>query len=178
MHRFDQNGQMASVVGIVRVTVAPITRTRLFRFIAPRAMPKIERWINSISRGRVQLSGLLVHSLVLYSTGAHTGVQRQTELMYTPDGRGRAIVAGTSFAREHHPAWTYNLLAHPDAVISVRGRRMAVRATAIGDEYREEAWRRIQRQWPGYRAYERESGRTVRLFLLQPVRVPGSGLES
>jgi deazaflavin-dependent oxidoreductase (nitroreductase family) len=177
MRRSGQNGLMASVVGIVRVMVAPLTRTSLFRFLAPRAMPRIERWINSLSGGRVQLSGLLVHSLVLHSTGAHTGVQRQTELMYTPDGRGRAIVAGTSFARERHPAWTYNLLAHPAAVISVRGRDIAVRATVIGDDYREEAWHRIQQQWPGYRAYERESGRTVRLFLLQPVREPAGAEE-
>jgi hypothetical protein len=31
-------------------------------------------------------------------------------------------------------------------------------------------WARIERQWPGYRNYERQSGRTVRLFRLQPVR--------
>ncbi len=46
---------------------------------------------------------------------------------------------------------------------------MPVRATLLGDADREEAWCRIQRQWPGYRAYERDSGRTVHLFLLQPV---------
>ena len=33
-----------------------------------------------------------------------------------------------------------------------------------------EAWARIEAQWPGYRAYERESGRVVRLFTLRPVR--------
>jgi deazaflavin-dependent oxidoreductase (nitroreductase family) len=89
--------------------------------------------------------------------------------MYTPDGRGRAIVAGTTFAQERHPGWTYNLLAHPDASITVRGRRMPVRASLIGDDEREAAWARIEAQWPGYRAYERDSGRVVRLFRLQPV---------
>ncbi|MFF2389924.1 nitroreductase family deazaflavin-dependent oxidoreductase [Agromyces sp. NPDC058104] len=94
--------------------------------------------------------------------------------MYTPDGAGRAIVAGTSFARDRHPAWTYNLLAHPDASITVRGRPMRVRASLIDDEGRDAAWARIEAQWPGYRAYERESGRVVRLFLLQPVPEPRS----
>lgn len=46
---------------------------------------------------------------------------------------------------------------------------MSVRATRIDESGREDAWRRIEQQWPGYRAYERESGRTVRLLLLQPV---------
>ena len=49
---------------------------------------------------------------------------------------------------------------------------MAVRAALIPAGEREAAWSIIQRQWPGYRDYERESGRTVRLFVLQPVRPP------
>lgn len=134
-------------------------------------MPPIERALKAASGGRLQLSALLVPSLVLHTVGARTGIERHTELMYTPDGEGRAIVAGTSFARDQHPAWTYNLLAHPDASITVRGRRMLVRATLIGDDEREEAWRRIEVQWPGYRAYERDSGRIVRLFRLQPTRL-------
>jgi len=81
----------------------------------------------------------------------------------------RAIVAGTSFARARHPAWSYNLLAHPEAAISVRGRRLQVTATLIDDAARDESWRRIEVQWPGYRKHERESGRIVRLFLLEPV---------
>jgi deazaflavin-dependent oxidoreductase (nitroreductase family) len=164
------NGCMPSVLQLVRSAIAPLTRTLLFRRIAPGAMPPFEWLLNRLSGGRVQLSGLLVPSLVLHSIGARSGLERDTDLMYAPDGCGRAIVAGTSFARERHPDWTYYLMAHPDAAISVRGRRMPVHATPIGDSDREEAWRRIERQWPGYRAYERESGRTVRLFLLQPVR--------
>ena len=76
--------------------------------------------------------------------------------MYTPDGHGRAIVAGSAFAQGRHPAWTYNLLAHPQATISVGGRRMPVRATLIGDDERDATWALIETQWPGYRAYERD----------------------
>ena len=167
---------MPFVLHVVRSAIAPLTHTRLFRLVAPRAMPPIERVLKRLSRGRVQLSGMLVPSLVLHSTGAKTGLARDTVLMYTPDGHGRAIVAGTSFARGRHPAWTWNLLAHPDAAISVRGRLLQVRATLIDDADRDETWRRIERQWPGYRDYERESGRVVRLFLLRPVRErPGTG---
>ena len=162
---------MPSIVGLVRSAVAPLTRTRLFRSTAPLWMPPIERLVAALSGGRLQLSALLVPSLVLHTVGAKSGLERHTELMYTPDGLGRAIVAGTSFARERHPGWTYNLLAHPDASITVRGRRMLVHATLLGDAEREEAWQRIEAQWPGYRAYERDSGRTVRLFRLLPTRL-------
>ena len=160
---------MASVLQLVRSAIAPLTRTRVFRAAGPVLLPPLEWVVARLSKGRVQLSGLLVPSLVLHTIGAKSGEPRDTYLMYTPDGSGRAIVAGTTFAQERHPGWTYNLLAHPDAAVTVRGRRMTVRASLIGDDHRDEAWARIEAQWPGYRAYERDSGRVVRLFRLQPV---------
>ena len=161
---------MSGIVDAVRAVIAPLTRTRCFRRIAPAALPPVERLLGTLSGGRVQLSALLVPSLVLHTRGAKSGEPRDAPLMYTPDGSGRAIVAGTNFAGGRHPAWTANLLAHPDAEITVRGRRMHVHATPVPAEERDAAWSRIESQWPGYRAYERESGRVVRLFRLQPVR--------
>jgi deazaflavin-dependent oxidoreductase (nitroreductase family) len=158
---------MPTVVKVVRSIVAPLTHTRLFRWIAPILLPPVERLLKRVSGGRVQLSGLLVPSLELHSIGAKSGVERHTLLMYTPDGHGSAIVAGTSFARAGHPAWTYNLSANPDAAISVRGHRTNVHARRLTPDEVDSAWKIIERQWPGYRGYERDSGRTIRLFLLQ-----------
>ena len=111
---------MPTVLQVVRSVIAPLTRTRVFRAIGPVLLPPAERLLAALTGGRVQLSGLLVPSLVLHTVGAKTGEPRDTYLMYTPDGRGRAIVAGTTFAQEKHPGWTYNLSAHPDAAITVR----------------------------------------------------------
>ncbi|MGP3534649.1 nitroreductase family deazaflavin-dependent oxidoreductase [Microbacterium sp. RD1] len=164
---------MTRVVDVVRAVVAPLSRTRAFRRYGPRLLPPVERALARSTRGRVQLSALLVPSLVLHTVGARSGEPRDAALMYTPDGSGRAIVAGSNFAGDRHPAWTANLLASPDAEITVRGRRIPVHATLIGDDERDAVWARIERQWPGYRGYERESGRVVRLFRLQPVRRGG-----
>ena len=170
---------MSRAVDALRAVIAPLTRTRVFRgFIGPRLLPPVEALLARATGKRVQLSALLVPSLVLHSLGAKSGLPRDVPLMYTPDGHGRAIVAGTNFAHGNHPAWTANLLAHPDASITVRGRTMSVRASLIPDEERDATWNLIEAQWPGYRNYERESGRTVRLFRLQPVRThPASGAE-
>lgn len=161
---------MPAAADVLRRLIAPLTRTRVFRRLGPIVLPPIERVLTAITGGRVQLSALLVPSLVLHTVGAVSGEPREAPLMYTPDGHGRAIVAGTNFAGSTHPAWTSNLLAHPDASITVRGRRLSVRANLIPDAEREATWARIERQWPGYRGYERDSGRQVRLFRLQPVR--------
>jgi deazaflavin-dependent oxidoreductase (nitroreductase family) len=166
---------MSRAVDALRAVIAPLTRTRLFRrVIGPMLLPPVERLVAWASHDRMQVSALLVPSLVLHTTGAKTGTRRDVPLMYTPDGHGRAIVAGTNFAGSRHPAWTANLLAHPEAAITVHGRDLAVRASLISDGERDAAWARIERQWPGYRGYERDSGRSVRLFLLQPVRVQHS----
>lgn len=165
---------MVSLLRVTRSAVAPLTHTRAFRAVAPVLLPPVERAVAWCSRGRWQFSALLVPSLVLHSTGARTGEVRDTYLMYTPDGQGGAIVAGSSFGRERHPAWTYNLLAHPDTSVSVRGRRTAVRATVVDDDEREATWDRIEAQWPRYRSYERDSGRVVRLFHLRPVAEPSA----
>jgi deazaflavin-dependent oxidoreductase (nitroreductase family) len=163
---------MSRILQAVRAAVAPLTRTAAFRTYGPRVMPPAERLTRRLTGGRVQLSGLLVPSLTLHTIGARSGEPRATELMYTPDGSGGAIVAGSNFARGRHPGWTHNLLAHPEAEITVRGRRYAVVATRLDTDpvVREQTWARIQRQRPGYRAYERSSGRQVRLFRLRLVR--------
>ncbi|MEZ3160550.1 nitroreductase family deazaflavin-dependent oxidoreductase [Microbacterium sp. BWT-B31] len=161
---------MPRVVDVVRAAIAPLTRTSVFRrFLGPALLPPAEWLVSKLSRGRVQISALLVPSLVLHTIGAKSGQPRDAPLMYTPDGNGCAIVAGTNFAGAKHPAWTANLLAHPDAAITVRGRRMPVRASVVPDDERDAVWARIEAQWPGYRNYERESGRTVRLFRLRPL---------
>ncbi|GAA2975304.1 deazaflavin-dependent oxidoreductase (nitroreductase family) [Microbacterium terrae] len=161
---------MSRTVAVVRALVAPLTQTRVFRRVAPHVLPVLERILARLSGGRLQVSGILVPSLVLHTVGAKSGEPRDAVLMYTPDGHGRALVAGSNFAGERHPAWSANLLAHPDATISVRGRTMHVHATLLPDDEREQAWLAIERQWPRYRGYERASGRTVRVFRLQPVR--------
>ena len=161
---------MLDALDLTRRAVAPLTRTEAFRRYAPRVLPALEKWAGALSGGRLQLAGLLVPALELRTIGARTGRQRAIRLMYLPDGVGRAIVAGSNFAKERHPAWTTNLRVHPDAEIVVNGRTISVHATEIDAAEREAVWARLEAQWPGYRAYERRSGRTVRLFRLQADR--------
>ncbi len=161
---------MSSLLRAVRAGVAWFSRTRFFRRVGPKVMPPLERAIAFLTGGRVQMSGLLVPSLVLRTIGAKSGLERETALMYVPEPGGRMLVTGSNFARDTHPAWTANLIAHPDAVAVVRGRAIPVHAELIGDDEREAVWEYIQRQWPGYRGYERASGRVLRIFRLTPRR--------
>jgi deazaflavin-dependent oxidoreductase (nitroreductase family) len=131
-------------------------------------MPGLERAWAKLSGGRYPLSGVLVPSLILHTTGAKSGLERDSPLMYCPETGGAMLVTGSNFARDTHPAWTSNLAAHPDAAVTVKGKRIAVHATRIPDDELDATWGYIERQWPGYRGYERSSGRTLRIFRLTP----------
>ena len=150
----------------LRPAVAWFSRTALFRRVGPTIMPPLERAWKTVG-GRTPLSNLGVPSLVLHTTGAKSGLARDTELMYCPDG-DEMLVTGSNFARESHPAWTANLLANPDAAVTVRRRRVSVRAVLVVEADREATWTQLERNWPGYRGYERTAGRELRIFRLTP----------
>lgn len=151
----------------LRPPVAWFSRTAFFRRVGPTIMPPLERGMKRLTGGRVQLSGLGVPTLVLHTIGAKTGLERDIVLMYCPDG-DEMLVTGSNFAREAHPAWTANLIAHPEVAVSLHGRRIPVTSRMLGDAEREATWPQLERNWPGYRGYERTSGRTLRVFRLTP----------
>jgi deazaflavin-dependent oxidoreductase (nitroreductase family) len=152
-----------------RVVVAKFSRSAFFRRVGPVVMPPLERVTSWITRGRTPLSGALVPSLVLHTTGAKSGLERDTPLMYCPEPPQNILIVGSNFGRPDHPAWTVNLMHDPDVAVTVKGRRFAVRAQLIGDDEREAVWEHIQRQWPDYRRYEATAQRTLRIFRLTPV---------
>ena len=155
----------------LRPGLAWFSRTLFFRRVGPTIMPPLERMMVRLTGGRVQLSGLVLPSLVLHSVGAKSGLEREVTLMYCPEptaSREQLLITGSNFARETHPAWSANLLANPDAAVSVHGERIPVHATLVGDDERETVWRTLEENWPGYRGYERTSGRVLRIFRLVP----------
>jgi deazaflavin-dependent oxidoreductase (nitroreductase family) len=125
-------------------------------------------WLYRLTRGRVQFSALLVPSLVLVTTGARSGLRRETPLMCWPRPDGSYLVCGSNWARPAHPAWTANLLAQPEAEIVVRRRRIPVVAQLLQGAERDAAWPVLEAQWPRYREYERQAGRPLRIFRLVP----------
>ncbi|MFG3169395.1 nitroreductase/quinone reductase family protein [Streptomyces sp. NPDC048200] len=74
------------------------------------------------------------------------------------------ILVGSNFGRTGHPAWTANLLAHPDAVISWKGEDIPVTARLLTGEERAAVWRTALVFWPPYATYQARVDREIRLF--------------
>jgi deazaflavin-dependent oxidoreductase (nitroreductase family) len=137
------------------------------RLFTPILAPA-QLWLYRVTRGRVQFSAMLVPSLVLVTVGAKSGLRRETPLMCWPRPDGSYLVCGSNWGRPAHPAWTANLLRHPEAEIVVNRRHIPVRAHLLEGAERQAAWPVLEAQWPSYREYERQAGRPIRIFRLVP----------
>jgi deazaflavin-dependent oxidoreductase (nitroreductase family) len=76
-------------------------------------------------------------------------------------------VVGSNFGQEKHPAWTGNLLAHPEASVAFRRQTYPVRAEMLDDAEKAEVWPRLLEVWPAYDDYVEVSGRSLRVFRLR-----------
>lgn len=139
-----------------------------FRAIGPKVVPPMDRFLSAVTGGRVVLSGSLVPSLVLETTGAKTGRRRTTPLACLPEDDGSFLVVGSNFGRNAHPAWTANLTTNPEATVTYRGRTSTVEATLLSPDEKAAAWPRLTAVWPNYDRYTQVSGRDLRVFRLVP----------
>ncbi|GAA2222186.1 hypothetical protein GCM10010232_03160 [Streptomyces amakusaensis] len=146
--------------------VRTVSSTRLFARLAPRVIPSLDRAVHRLTGGRAMLSTLMLPGLVLTARGAKTGLPRAVPLACMPEADGSWILIGSNFGRPGHPAWTANLLAHPEADVSWKGENIPVEARLFEGEQRRRVWSRVLRFWPPYATYQARITRQIRLFRL------------
>jgi deazaflavin-dependent oxidoreductase (nitroreductase family) len=158
-----------------RAAIAAIgwfTTRRWFPRLAPHVFPPLDRWVNRVTGGRRFLSQLFVPTILLTTTGARSGQPRPTPLACVPTGGDRFLVVGSNYGGERHPAWTGNLLAHPEATVTTDGRVLAVHAELLTGDERADAWRELVAAYPPWEAYAARAPRELRVFRLAPVERP------
>ncbi|MFI5827566.1 nitroreductase family deazaflavin-dependent oxidoreductase [Streptomyces sp. NPDC051578] len=144
-----------------------VSSTLLFAKIAPHVIPAMDKAVHKLTRGKVILSAQMLPGVILTAKGAKTGEPRTTPLACMPLDDGASwLLIGSNFGRPGHPAWTANLLTHPDAQVSWHGRDIPVRARLLQGEERAAAWRQALAFWPPYATYQARIEREIRLFRL------------
>ncbi|MER7761824.1 nitroreductase family deazaflavin-dependent oxidoreductase [Streptomyces sp. NPDC097619] len=145
-----------------------VSSAPLFAKVAPHFIPALDRTVHRLTRGKVLLSARMLPGVVLTAKGAKSGQPRTTPLACMPEeGAGTWILIGSNFGRPGHPAWTANLLKHPEAEVSWQGRDIPVTARLLVGEERAAAWREVLRFWPPYATYQARIDREIRLFRLE-----------
>jgi deazaflavin-dependent oxidoreductase (nitroreductase family) len=129
--------------------------------------PLIQEFHAKDGKGVGQFGNRLV---LLTTTGARSGKEGTTPLMYHRDGERYVVVASKSGAPDN-PAWYYNLKANPVARVEVGTESgtetFEVRAHEAEGEERERIWADRVAIAPGFGDYQRKTSRRIPVMILE-----------
>jgi len=121
-----------------------------------------------LSRGHFLSRHKSARIVLLTTTGRRTGKPRTWPLAALPTGDGW-VVAGSNGGHDQHPSWYLNLLAKPEATVTVEGTPVPVRARVADGEERDRQYRRFVDYLAVYADYERVTARVIPVVFLDPV---------
>jgi deazaflavin-dependent oxidoreductase (nitroreductase family) len=105
--------------------------------------------------------------LLLHTTGAKTGAERISPVMYRADG-DRLVIFASKAGADTNPDWFHNLRANPKVVVEVGTQTRDVIARVASGEERDRLWEAHKRAWPGFAGYERKTARQIPVVILEP----------
>jgi deazaflavin-dependent oxidoreductase (nitroreductase family) len=105
--------------------------------------------------------------LYLSTVGAKSGQRRTAVVMPFPEGDDGWLIVASKGGAASHPAWFYNLAAHPDQVeVEFEGRKTAVTPQTLTGDERAAAWQRITTERPSFASYETKTDRQIPVIRL------------
>jgi deazaflavin-dependent oxidoreductase (nitroreductase family) len=130
---------------------------------------KVDPYLMRASGGRLKMpSG--APTVLLTHTGAKSGRERTTPLLYFTDN-GSVVLIASQTGKAKHPAWFHNITANPDVELWSGGRGGTYRARQAEGEERDRLWRQATQLYPGYDEYQRRAdaaGRRIPVVVCEP----------
>lgn len=163
-------GQLSHRPTVFQLGLQPILGTKASSWFLARTLRHLDRSALRLSRGRYSVTSMLTGLPVVTVTtvGAKTGLPRTLPLVAIPDGE-KVILIASNFGQQHHPAWYYNLQAHPEVKLTYEGQTVTYAARETAGDERERCWQRAVDLYSGYTQYRERAGqRQIGVFLLTP----------
>ncbi len=155
--------------GVLNKVATRFASTRVGSRTVQTLMP-LDRKVLLRTQGRRTLLGPIgAPTLLLETIGRKSGQPRISPLLFARGDGEDVIVVGSNFGGESHPAWTGNLLAHPDARVTSGGVTVPVRATLLEGAEADAAYARMVDVTAVYAEYRRRTDRAIRVFRLSPI---------
>ena len=104
--------------------------------------------------------------LLLHHTGAKSGTERVTPLVYQPVDGGYAIFASKAGAPTN-PDWYYNIVANPGVQVEVGADTVGANARVLDGAERETVWTRQKELMPNFAEYEAKTDRVIPVIVLE-----------
>ncbi len=150
-----------------------IAASRFGTWLFSRAALHSDKIFLKLTHGRITLSTILtgLPVVLLTTTGARSGLPRTLPLAFIrdPNYPGVFAIIASNFGSQHHPAWYFNLKAHPRASCSITGRvDTYVAHEATGEEY-DRYWRYGVETYIGFPRYQQlAKPRMIPIMVLTP----------
>jgi deazaflavin-dependent oxidoreductase (nitroreductase family) len=145
-----------------------IPKSKWGSWLFARTLHYFDRPMLRLSHGRYSVTSLFAGLPIVTVTtiGAKSGQPRSLPLVAVSDDENVIFIA-SNFGQKQHPAWYYNLRAHPEVQLTYEGKTVAYVAHETSGAERERCWQRAVDLYSGYAAYkQRAEHRTIGVFLL------------
>jgi deazaflavin-dependent oxidoreductase (nitroreductase family) len=104
--------------------------------------------------------------VILHTTGAKTGKERENPLMYLPDGK-RILVFASKGGAPDNPDWYHNLLANPNVKVEVGTETYEGVAKPVSGEERDLLYAKQAKAYPQFGEYERKTTRKIPVVAIE-----------
>jgi deazaflavin-dependent oxidoreductase (nitroreductase family) len=104
--------------------------------------------------------------LILHTTGAKSGQERVTPLVYQPVGDALAIF-GSKGGASTNLDWYHNVVANPKVTVEVGTETLERTARVAEGDERERIWSRQVQVMPGFAEYQANTSRTIPVVVLE-----------
>ncbi|WP_182379039.1 nitroreductase family deazaflavin-dependent oxidoreductase [Nocardioides sp. WS12] len=153
---------------VVQGMAVRIAASKPGSFVIRKLMP-LDRKVLLRTRGRRTVLGPIgLPTLLLETTGRKSGQKRLSPLLYARDEGESVVVVGSNFGQAHHPAWTGNLLAQPEARVISGGSEIPVVAELLAGAEADAGWQKMVDLAGNYAVYKTRTDREIRVFRLTP----------
>jgi F420H(2)-dependent quinone reductase len=132
---------------------------------------RVDRGLMKVSGNRVNMFGVIAPTVpvgLLTSTGAKSGKERKTPLLYVPH-EGNVLLIASKAGAEKNPAWYHNLKANPEVGFTGRGESGTYVAREAKGRERAKLWEVVNDVYVGYETYQERAGdRKIPIMVLEP----------
>jgi deazaflavin-dependent oxidoreductase (nitroreductase family) len=97
---------------------------------------------------------------LITTTGAKSGRQVTSPLVYLPDGERIVLIASNGGA-DKHPSWYHNLRANPEFTVEIGTESYSAKAEFVTGDEREQLYDRMVAIMPGFAEYRDKTSRVI-----------------
>ena len=124
----------------------------------------VQAFVFRVTGGRLMSKIRGMDICVVKTKGAKSEKIRYIPLMLVP----YVILVASLGGAPKHPSWYWNIKAHPEILVYLKGKKLDLVAEQVSDDKKAELWSLICSFYPPYDDYQKKTERNIPVFNCQP----------